>query len=146
MTHVRSAIRSWTPQCSTRRSRSERSRKKNLSVLRRTDGPHQDLRARLSASALAHRVDRDRQLMTNIRSSLPQITGPIRTRNPSGYGGARPEITRPAFAGRQNIVLSRQNFCRMRPPIDKNGPSIRHPAFAPLRDIENSSVAVPKSP
>jgi hypothetical protein len=86
--------------------------------------------------------------MINIVSSPPQIIGPIRTRHPSGYGGARPEIpeiTRPAFAGRWNVVLSTQKFRRTGLPIDKNRPSTRHPAFAPIRDIENPSVAAPKS-
>ena len=84
--------------------------------------------------------------MTNIVSSPPQIIGPIRTRHPVGYGDARPATTRPVFAGRRNVVLSTQNFRRTRPQIDKNRPSPRHPAFAPLRDIENPSVAAPKSP
>jgi hypothetical protein len=83
--------------------------------------------------------------MTNIVSSPPQVTGLIRTRHPSGYGGARPEITRTAFAGRWNVVLSTQKFRRTRLQIDKNRPSTRHPAFAPIRDIENPSVAAPKS-
>jgi hypothetical protein len=82
--------------------------------------------------------------MTNILSSSPQITGPIQTRHPSGYGGARLATTRPAFAARRN-VLSTQKFRRTRLPIDKNGPSTRHPACAPIPDIENPSVAVPKS-
>jgi len=86
--------------------------------------------------------------MTNILSSPPQTTGPIRTRHPSGYGGARPATTRPAFAARQNVVTSTQKFRqfrRTRLPIDKNRPSTRPPACAPIRDIENPSVAVPKS-
>jgi hypothetical protein len=83
--------------------------------------------------------------MINIAWSPPQIIGPIRTRHPSGYGGARPATTKPAFAERWNVVLSTQKFRRTRLPIDQNGPFTRHPAFAPIRDIKNPSIAVPKS-
>jgi hypothetical protein len=83
--------------------------------------------------------------MTNILPSPPQTTKPIQTSHPSGYGGTRPATTRPAFARRRNVVLSMQKFRRTRLPIDKNGAFTRHPAFAPIRDIENPSIAAPKS-
>jgi hypothetical protein len=83
--------------------------------------------------------------MTNILPSPPQTTKPIRTSHPSGYGGAHPATTRPAFAGRRNVVLSMQKSRPTRLPIDKNRAFTRHPAFAPILDIDNPSIAAPKS-
>src|SRR5215469_2261436 len=69
------------PAAQRRRKWSRRPRLECLSLLRRADDHHRDLRTRLPAPPVASTVNRPRQLLTNTLVSPPSAAPPVRRRD-----------------------------------------------------------------
>src|SRR5262252_3214853 len=65
----------------------------HLSLLRRADDHHRDVRTRLPAPPVAPTVNRPRQLMTNTLVSPPSAAPPLRRRDLAGSAHAQPTAT-----------------------------------------------------
>src|SRR5262249_5070136 len=72
-------------------------------LLRRAYDHHRDLRTRLPAAAVAHPIDRARQLMTITPLAPSPITASVRRRYLTGTGHASPTATVSTAFGRQNL-------------------------------------------
>src|SRR5438067_11290408 len=90
------------PGARRRQKWSPRPRLECLSLLRRADDHHRDVRTRLPAPPVAPTVNRPRQLMTNTLVSPPSAAPPVLRRDLPGSAHAQPTATASAAFARKN--------------------------------------------
>ena len=91
------------------RKLSRRRRVERLSLLRRAYDHHRDLPTRLRATAVAHPIERARQLMTSTLLSPSHIAAPVPGRYHTGEGYPPPTAAVSAAFDRQNADPSLQD-------------------------------------
>src|SRR6516165_7213167 len=127
------------PGARCRRKSSRRPRLECLSLLRRADDHHRDLRTRLPAPPVAPTVNRPRQFMTNTLVSPPSAAPPVRHRDLAGSAHPQPTATASAAFARENPNPTAQRGPSHDTQTDQDHPRATHAPSVPVRKPGSAS-------
>src|SRR5215831_7146553 len=134
------------PGARRRRKWSRRPRLECLSLLRRADDHHRDLRTRLPAPPVAPTVNRPRQFMTNTLVSPTPAAPPVRHRDLAGGAHPQPTATASAAFARENPNPTARHHPSHGTQTDQDHPPATHAPGVPVRNPTSDSEPRVKSP